>query len=232
MSNMNEIDVFDFLDDEIQNPTLHSIYLTNKYDDEEAIIYMPLSATETLEPLAPPLEEKREDELLSILFQSPFCSPEVPSLEWLEVCMEESSISSVIDLGFENPAVSLKSIRVQNPAKKPIQAGLIDFTEDYTAKSSLGESVIDLTSENPAVSFKSMRLRRSIKKPIREGFLDFTRDCAARSRLDELYINASTTREKKELDDLEAILGCSGKLKLRKKRQSRGATRRKTRAKA
>lgn len=183
MPSTNAIDVVDLLGGEIQKTTLHSIYLTNQYDDEVEIIHMPLSATKS-EALASPVGEESEDELRPILLQSPFRSAPVPSLDWLQTCLEEMET---------------------NPE-------------------------IDLTSEHPTSPHKYTRLRRSARGPMQAEFIDFTKDCVLKSRLNELRINAQTPEEKKELDDLEAILGCHGATRPRRNRRSKKLIRKNPRA--
>uniref|UniRef100_A0A093V3T8 Carbonic anhydrase n=1 Tax=Talaromyces marneffei PM1 TaxID=1077442 RepID=A0A093V3T8_TALMA len=168
-----------------QKVLLDSIFFTGQ-DDEAAFITTRLSATESVEPLASPVNHEREDELLPILFQSPFRSAPVPSLDWLQTCLEETST----------------------------------------------QSVIDLTAEQSASPTKSMRVRRPARKCMRAGFVDFTNDRALKSRLDELSVKDHTTpKEKKELDELEAILGCHGRSRPKTKRRSSGVIRKNARAK-
>lgn len=75
-------------------------------------------------------------------------------------------------------------------------------------------------TEQSALPPKFVHVRRSAKKRVRVGFIDFTKDCNLKLRLDELYMKDPTTqKEKKELDDLEAILGCHSGSRSRKERR-------------
>lgn len=76
----------------------------------------------------------------------------------------------------------------------------------------------DVTSEHTALSL--MHGQRPAKTRARAGFVDFTKDHNLKARLEELQrMEDRTDEERKEMDDLAAILGCRGRLRSHKKPQ-------------